>query len=241
MTHILIVEDEPSIAESLVFVLAAEGFGTHWETLASRALAYVGQHQVDLVVMDIGLPDMSGIEACKQLRKHSEVPVIFLTARGSELDRVLGLEIGADDYVVKPFSPRELAARVKAILKRVRPVAIAPTSTALATETVNAGSTPEFVVDAERKTIHYQQQLLNLTRLEFGLLCTLVSQPGRVYSREQLLNSLGISTEAGYDRSIDTHIKTLRAKLRAVSPHAEPIKTLRGFGYAYQPERQACP
>ena len=237
MTHILIVEDEPSIAESLVFVLAAEGFGTHWETLASSALAYVGQHQVDLVVMDIGLPDMSGIEACKLLRKHSEVPVIFLTARGSELDRVLGLEIGADDYVVKPFSPRELAARVKAILKRVRPLTIASAGTTLATDISDAGPIPEFVVDVERKTIHYRQQLLNLTRLEFGLLCTLVSQPERVYSREQLLNSLGISTEAGYDRSIDTHIKTLRAKLRVVSPEAEPIKTLRGFGYAYQPER----
>ncbi len=223
MPLILIVEDEPTIAQSLIFVLESEGFQTHWETLAGKALAYLQQQPVDLLIMDIGLPDMTGIEACKKLRKNSDVPVIFLTARGSELDRVLGLEIGADDYVVKPFSPRELAARVKAILKRVRPVS------------VELAFAAEFVFDGQRKTVHYQQQLLNLTRLEYGLLQALVSQPERVFSREQLLDILGVSVEAGYDRSIDTHIKTLRAKLRAVACDAEPIKTLRGFGYAYQP------
>lgn len=239
MPHILILEDEPSIAESLVFVLQAESFTTHWETLAHKALAYIKVNPVDLIVMDIGLPDTTGFEACKQLRKFSEVPVIFLTARGAELDRVIGLEIGADDYVVKPFSPRELAARVKAILKRTRPLlAVAQDSTPYIATTDNTAPenhTREFVIDDERKIILYRQQPLNLTRLEFSLLQTLVTQPGRVFGRDQLLDALGINPDAGYDRNIDGHIKTLRAKLRAIAPDAEPIKTQRGFGYAYQP------
>lgn len=247
MPHILILEDEPSIAESLVFVLQAEGFSTHWETLAHKALDYLKQNLVDLVVMDIGLPDSTGFEACKQLRKFSEVPVIFLTARGAELDRVVGLEIGADDYVVKPFSPRELAARVKAILKRTRPLlAVAQGSatylaapTITATVAAQATTDNEFVIDNDRKIIFYHQHALNLTRLEFSLLQTLVSQPGLVLSRDQLLNALGINPDAGYDRNIDGHIKTVRAKLRMVMPHAEPIKTQRGFGYAYQPGHES--
>jgi two-component system, OmpR family, catabolic regulation response regulator CreB len=230
MPHILILEDEPSIAESLIFVLQAESFSTHWESLATKALAYVKEQPVDLIIMDVGLPDMTGFEACKQLRKFSEVPVMFLTARGDELDRVVGLEIGADDYVVKPFSPREVAARVKAILKRMRPV-IAANEPLLPSE-----HTREFVIDTERKIIHYQQQLLQLTRFEFCLLQTLIEQPSRVFSRDQLLNAVGVTAEAGYDRSIDGHIKTLRAKLRAINAAADPIKTQRGFGYSYQPE-----
>lgn len=227
MPHILILEDEPSIAESLIFVLESESFTTHWETLATKALLHAKLHSVDLVIMDVGLPDMTGFEACKLLRKFSEVPVIFLTARGAEMDRVIGLEIGADDYVVKPFSPREMAARVKAILKRTRPMPIIAAS--------QREISKEFVIDAERKTAYYHQKLLTLTRFEFCLLDTLVQQPERVFSREQLLDALGISVDAGYDRNIDGHIKTLRAKLRAVTPGAEPIKTLRGFGYSYQP------
>jgi len=230
MPHILILEDEPSIAESLIFVLQAESFSTHWESLATKALAYAKEQQVDLIIMDVGLPDMTGFEACKQLRKFSEVPVMFLTARGDELDRVVGLEIGADDYVVKPFSPREVAARVKAILKRVRPVFTANESPS------TAEILREFTIDAERKTIHYQQQLLPLTRFEFCLLQTLVEQPRRVFSRDQLLNAVGVAADAGYDRSIDGHIKTLRAKLRTINSAADPIKTQRGFGYSYQPE-----
>lgn len=229
MPHILILEDEPSIAESLIFVLQAESFGVHWESLATKALAYAQSQPVDLIIMDVGLPDMTGFEACKQLRKFSEVPVMFLTARGDELDRVVGLEIGADDYVVKPFSPREVAARVKAILKRTRPIAAM-------VEKPTLENLREFVIDAERKTIHYHQQLLQLTRFEFCLLQTLLEQPERVFSRDQLLNAAGVSADAGYDRSIDGHIKTLRAKLRAINADADPIKTQRGFGYSYQPE-----
>jgi two-component system catabolic regulation response regulator CreB len=236
MPHILILEDEPSIAESLIFVLQAESFSTHWESLATKALVYIKEQPVDLIIMDVGLPDMTGFEACKQLRKFSEVPVMFLTARGDELDRVVGVEIGADDYVVKPFSPREVAARVKAILKRMRP-AVAESDLSLINGSLAAPEKQrEFIIDSERKTIHYYQQLLQLTRFEFYLLQTLVEQPGRVFSRDQLLTAAGVTVEAGYDRSIDGHIKTLRAKLRAVSGGADPIKTQRGFGYSYQPE-----
>ncbi len=231
MPHILILEDEPSIAESLVFVLQAEGFNTHWETLASKALAHLSEQPVDLVIMDVGLPDMTGFEACKQLRKFSEVPVMFLTAPGDELDRVVGLEIGADDYVVKPFSPREVAARVKAILKRTRQL-----QTPRVVDSTITSDRAEFAIDHDRKTIAYQQQLLQLTRYEDCLLATLLAQPGRVFSREQLLTAAGVTVDAGYDRSIDSHIKTLRAKLRQINPAAEPIKTQRGFGYCYQPE-----
>jgi len=228
---VLIVEDETSIAESLEFVLQREGFTTHWETQAGRALTYLRERPVALVIMDVGLPDMSGFEACKQLRKFSEVPVMFLTARGAELDRVVGLEIGADDYVVKPFSPREVAARVKAILKRVHPLPeVAPS--AYPAQTMPA----EFVIEDASKTIYFREQLLSLTRFEYLLLHKFVSAPGQVFSREQLLEALGIASDANYDRSIDGHIKTLRAKLRAVAADAEPLKTLRGFGYAYQPD-----
>lgn len=232
MAHILIVEDEPSIADTLLFVLQGEGFSVTWKTLAGDALKLLQSTSVDLVIMDVGLPDLTGFEACKQLRKFSNVPVIFLTARGDELDRVVGLEIGADDYVVKPFSPREVAARVKAILKRVVPVPSAnPTKPMVATSISN-----EFKIDLERLQIFYRQQLLQLTRVEFKLLQTLVEQPQRVFSRDQLLAAIGAAVEAGYDRSIDTHIKTLRAKLRQISAGSEPIQTQRGFGYCYQPE-----
>lgn len=232
MAHILIVEDEPSIADTLLFVLQGEGFSVTWKTLAGEALTLLQTTPIDLVIMDVGLPDITGFEACKQLRKFSNVPVIFLTARGDELDRVVGLEIGADDYVVKPFSPREVAARVKAILKRVIPV---PASTSVQIEPQPEVKS-EFHIDQERLQIFYRGQLLQLTRVEFKLLQTLVEQPQRVFSRDQLLTAMGATAEAGYDRSIDTHIKTLRAKLRSIAADAEPIQTQRGFGYLYQPE-----
>lgn len=232
MAHILIVEDEPSIADTLLFVLQGEGFSVTWKTLAGDALTLLQTTPIDLVIMDVGLPDITGFEACKQLRKFSNVPVIFLTARGDELDRVVGLEIGADDYVVKPFSPREVAARVKAILKRVIPV---PASTSVQIEPQPEVKS-EFHIDQERLQIFYRGQLLQLTRVEFKLLQTLVEQPQRVFSRDQLLTAMGAAADAGYDRSIDTHIKTLRAKLRSIAADAEPIQTQRGFGYLYQPE-----
>ena len=225
MPHILIVEDEAAIADTLIFALQSEGFGTTWLSLGEQALAAQQNQPADLLILDVGLPDISGFEVCKRLRRFSEVPVIFLTARSEEIDRVVGLEIGADDYVVKPFSPREVAARVKAILKRMAPRDPAP-------EIAPSGP---FRVDGERVQIHYHGQLLSLTRHEFRLLQLLLAQPERVFSREQLLDGLGVAPDAGYERSIDSHIKSLRAKLRQVQAAAEPIQTHRGLGYSYSP------
>ena len=224
MPHILIVEDEAAIADTLVYALQAEGFTTTWLQLAEAALELQQRSPADLLIFDVGLPDISGFEACKRLRRFSEVPVIFLTARDAEIDRVVGLEIGADDYVVKPFSPREVAARVRAILKRLLPRgdAVAPSSS----------SSGPFQLDVERARIDYHGQPLALTRHEFRLLQTLLGQPERVFSREQLLDALGVSAEAGYERNIDSHIKSLRAKLRQVSADTEAIRTHRGLGYS---------
>lgn len=226
MATILIVEDEAAIADTLVYALQAEGFSTCWSTLAGEALTLLEREAFDLVILDVGLPDISGFEACKRLRRFSEVPVMFLTARSDEIDRVVGLEIGADDYVVKPFSPREVAARVKAILKRVGPREVVATKP----------SDGPFRLDSERVRIDYHGHALSLTRLEFQLLQCLLSQPERVFSREQLLDALGVAADAGYERNVDSHIKSLRAKLRQIAPQAEPIQTHRGLGYSLKLE-----
>ncbi|SFP30172.1 two-component system, OmpR family, catabolic regulation response regulator CreB [Ectopseudomonas composti] len=225
MPQILIVEDEAAIADTLVYALQAEGFVTQWTSLGGEALTLLENGTFDLTILDVGLPDISGFDVCKRLRRFSEVPVIFLTARSEEIDRVVGLEIGADDYVVKPFSPREVAARVKAILKRVAP-----------REAPAASAPSTFQIDDASFRIHYHGQALSLTRHEFRLLRTLLGQPRRVYSREQLLDALGVASEAGYERNIDSHIKSVRAKLRAIAPSEEPIQTHRGLGYSYEPE-----
>lgn len=224
MPHILIVEDEAAIADTLVFALQGEGFTTTWLSLAEAALQFQQRTPADLLILDVGLPDLSGFEACRRLRRFSEVPVIFLTARDAEIDRVVGLEIGADDYVVKPFSPREVAARVRAILKRTAPRVAEPEP--------EAESRGPFRLDAGRVQIHYHDQPLALTRHEFRLLQALLTRPQRVFSREQLLDALGVPAEAGYERNIDSHIKSIRAKLRQVAPDAEAIQTHRGLGYS---------
>ncbi|MEX5587782.1 two-component system response regulator CreB [Pseudomonas urmiensis] len=224
MPHILIVEDESAIADTLIYALQADGHSTHWVSLGSAAVERQRLQPADLVILDIGLPDISGFETCRQLRRFSEVPVMFLSARDAEIDRVLGLEIGADDYVVKPFSPREVAARVRAILKRMAPRAEA------------ASAATAFQLDTLRMQIVYRGETLVLTRHEFRLLQCLLEQPQRVFSREQLLDALGVAGDSGYERTIDSHIKSLRAKLRLVAADAEPIQTHRGLGYSYSPD-----
>jgi two-component system, OmpR family, catabolic regulation response regulator CreB len=221
MARILIVEDELAIADTLLIALGGEGYLAQRVTLAGEALAALRAGPVDLVILDVGLPDMSGFECCRALRQFSDVPVMFLTARADEIDRVVGLEIGADDYVVKPFSPREVLARVRAILKR--------------SNARGVSGAREFQIDTARLAIHYLGQPLKLTALEFRLLQCLVSQPERVFTREELLAAVGAATDAGYERNIDTHIKALRAKLREIAADREPIQTHRGFGYSYQP------
>lgn len=226
--RILLVEDEPSIAEIVEFALAGEGFQISWRALAGDAEAELLAAPYDLVVLDLGLPDGSGLELLKRIRRHSEVPVTILSARNAELDRVLGLELGADDYVTKPFSPRELAARVKAILKRtIRRDSAAPLSPGRPPAT-NAW----FELDEDRARINFCGGPLELTRYEYLILKTLLAQPERIFSRQQLMDRVWPDPLASFERSVDTHIKTLRAKLREIDPERDPIRTHRGLGYS---------
>jgi two-component system, OmpR family, catabolic regulation response regulator CreB len=220
---ILLVEDDRPIAENVQLALGREGLTCRHLVLAADALGLLRAGGFDLVILDVGLPDGNGFDVCRTLRGFSDVPVIFLTARSDEIDRVVGLEIGADDYVLKPFSPRELAARVKSILRRVRPgePAAAPTG----------GELAFLRVDAERARIYCLGQPLELSRTEYLLLKAMAARPERVFSRAELMSAAGLA-EASLERSVDTHIKGLRAKLAALAPHADPIRTHRGLGYS---------
>lgn len=221
---ILVVEDEPAIADTIQYALESEGFRCLRLEVGAGVVEVLDRQPVALVVLDIGLPDMSGIEVCRRIREKHDVPVIFLTARGGEVDRVVGLELGADDYVTKPFSPRELAARVKAVLRRTQ------RGTAPGTPAPAAGSA--FAHDEERRLITYCGRPLELSRYEYKLLAVLLKKPGRVYSRDQLLELVWDAPEASLDRTVDAHVKNLRAKLREIRPDADPITTHRGMGYS---------
>lgn len=223
---ILIIEDEPSIADSLTYALTSEGFQCHWCVTGQESLAVIEQGKVELILLDVGLPDVNGFDLCKQIRSRWDVPIIFLTARSDEIDRVVGLEIGADDYVTKPFSPREVAARVRAVLRRFQK----PAASVAVPEQVSAVS-EWFDVDEARHAIFYRGQRLNLSRYEFRLLKILVERPGWVFSREQLMEMAWDAPEASMDRTVDAHIKLLRSKLRAVHED-DPIVTHRGVGYS---------
>jgi two-component system catabolic regulation response regulator CreB len=207
---ILIVEDEPAIAENISYALETDGFDVVWCSTGREAREHMAEDGIALVVLDVGLPDGNGFDLCREIRKTSRVPIIFLTARTDEIDRVVGLEIGGDDYVTKPFSPRELTARVKAVLRRFPEVS----------PPANAGL--PFSVDKHRLSIAYYGEPLDLSRYEFRILEVLVSRPGWVFSREQLMNRVWEEPESSLDRTVDTHIKTLRAKLRKARPGVEP-------------------
>lgn len=230
MTKILVIEDEKSIADTIVFALEQEGFECDWVTLGRDALEKQLENLYDFWVLDVGLPDQNGFEVCKQLRKFSEIPVVFLTARDSEIDRIVGLEIGADDYVGKPFSPRELVARVKAILKRTQSAQKMP---AFEDRFKAMG---DFMIDEQSFSILYAGERLPFTRHEYQIFEHLLMHPKQVLSRDQLLNAVGVSADAGYERTIDTHIKSIRAKLRDVNAELDVIKTHRGFGYSFEGE-----
>lgn len=232
--NILIVEDEMAIADTIVYALGTDGMQTVHCTLGQAALDHLRDTRFDLVVLDVGLPDLSGFEVCRRLRTFTDVPVIFLTARHDEIDRIVGLEIGADDYVIKPFSPRELAARVRVILRRFYRTAGSQPAPAPAAAQA-ATTAPGFVLDADGARVSWLGHALDLTRYEFGLLALLVRHPGRIYSREQLMDLVWHEALESADRTVDTHIKTLRAKLRAIDPERDPIRTHRGMGYSLQP------
>ncbi len=226
--RILIVEDEPGIADTLRYALTTDGFDPHWFATGQQALDDAAATAPALVLLDIGLPDINGLEVFKRLReKHPDVPVVFLTARSDEIDRVVGLELGADDYVAKPFSPRELVARVRTILRRAQ----RPAHPGNGNGQPAAAPLP-FAVDTERHQIRFYGKLLELSRYEYGLLRTLVGRPGRVYSRDELLELVWDDPGESIDRTVDAHVKTLRAKLKAIAPNVDPIRTHRGSGYA---------
>ncbi len=219
--RILIVEDEPAIADTIQYALETDGFDTVLLNSGQPVLPYLAEESVDLIILDIGLPDVSGLELCKKIRLACALPIIFLTARSEEIDRVVGLEIGADDYVTKPFSPRELSARVRAVLRRTNgkgPAAFTSSSA--------------FQVDEPRKRISYFGEVLDLSRYEFRLLKTFIERPGQVFSREQLMERAWDEPEASMDRTVDAHVKNLRAKLKVVNPEVDPIVTHRGTGYS---------
>ena len=218
-TSILIVDDEPSIADTLDYALRTEGFRTVCVGLGREALQALHDKDIALVILDVGLPDMNGFDVCRELRRDSDVPVIFLTARADEVDRIVGLELGADDYVAKPFSPREVASRVRAILRRTRQPAPA------------AAEPPRFRIDADGARIACDGTWLTLTRYEYGLLCALLERPGRVLSRARLMELVWSDAEESLERTVDAHVKTLRAKLRAIRGD-DPIETHRGLGYS---------
>ena len=222
MARILVVEDEAAIADAVLYALRAEGYAAEHCLLGRDGLQRLRGDGFDVAILDVGLPDMTGFELCRELRTFSAVPVIFLTARDSEIDRVLGLELGADDYVTKPFSPRELVARVRARLRRA----------AAAQEPASWRTQGAFAHDAAGQRFRYAGAELALTRYEYRLLAALLARPGAILSRERLMADVWQDAPDTVDRTVDTHIKTLRAKLRALAPDADPIQTHRGLGYS---------
>ncbi len=219
--HVLIIEDELAIAETLIYAFKEAGIATTHLLLGGDAVDAFknNQHaQFNFVILDIGLPDITGFDVCKKIRQISTIPILFLTARNHEIDKIVGLEIGADDYVTKPFSPREVVARVNAILRR--------------TEFLSSTKPKGFLVDEHSNRIQFNGQFLTLTRYEFMLLKTLINQPNRVFSRNQLMDLLWVNAEDTFERTVDAHIKTLRAKLRLLDTANTLIVTHRGMGYS---------
>lgn len=216
-TTVLVVEDDPKIAQVLVDYLHAEGFAAGSVANGIDAVKWVRESAPGAMLLDLNLPGLDGIEVCRQVRQFSDVPILMLTARVDEIDRLLGLETGADDYVCKPFSPREVMARVRAHIRRAQG--------RLLPQQV------PWVVDDTQLRISWRGQWLNLTPLEFRMLRLLLNQPGRVFSRAQLLDSAHADLRDVSDRAIDSHIKNLRKKIQAIEPKADCISSVYGVGY----------
>jgi len=224
--HILLVDDESRIQDVVEYALTKEGYQVTCQSNGRSALARLESEKFDLVVLDVMLPDIDGLEVCRTIRKTSKVPILFLSARSDEVDRIVGLELGGDDYLVKPFSPRELLARVRAVLRRF--------------ENGNEPEPPRARVygalelDPERHEARYSGQCVNLTATEFALLLALYERPGIVLSRAQLLDKAYQGDVHITERTLDTHVRRIRAKFRSVG--GDPIATVHGVGYkAFQP------
>ncbi len=218
--QVLIVEDEPKLATLLADYLSQSGFRTHIIDDGRQVIDWIKLESPDLLLLDIMLPGRDGIDLCREIRTFSHLPIIMATARVEEIDRLLGLELGADDYICKPYSPREVVARVKAIFRRLAYVSNA-----------QASNPPLFKVDTEGYQIYFCQQLLDLTPAEFRLLNTFIQHPGKVYSRAQLLNHLYEDHRIVTDRTVDTHIKNLRKKLADIQTEPDMLQSIYGVGY----------
>ncbi|APP07087.1 response regulator [Vibrio harveyi] len=227
-SSVVIIEDESAIADNLIHVLEMDGYHVEWFATAGEGFAFLQHNTAALLVLDVGLPDGNGFELCKAIREFSDIPIIFLTARSDEIDRVVGLEIGADDYVTKPFSPREMLARIKLRIKSKAPVVEHKPEPTLTIEQ------PQFSDDLVAQNFDYGVggQMLRLTAVEFKILDKLISVSSNVLSREQLMIAADMAPEAAYERNIDTHIKAIRNKLKPFEM-SERICTKRGFGYFY--------
>jgi two-component system OmpR family response regulator len=237
---ILVVDDDPHIREVVRFALRKAGFETVEASDGERALVAVTEHAPDLVVLDVVMPELDGTEVCRAIRKTSALPIVFLTSRDDEIDRIVGLELGGDDYVTKPFSPRELVARVRAVLRRVQPAPESAPSTPLAPPTSAAPPSAEvdapevrshgrLSLDAERFVASWDGAEVVLTVTEFQLLAALLGRPGKVYTRDDLMTRAYGQGVVVSDRTIDSHIKRVRKKFQAVG--GDPVETVHGLGY----------
>lgn len=220
---ILCVEDEQAIVLPLRYALEREGWQVVWVAQGQQAIELCQQQTFDFIILDVGLPDINGFDVCKQLRLFCSTPLLFLTARDDEIDRIIGLEIGADDYCTKPFSAREIVSRIKAIWRRMEQ--------AVQTQSTVAPSSSCWQIFPERLSIVYCGQVLQLTRYEYGLLKYLIEHPEQVFSRQQLMNAVWEYPDHSLERTIDTHIKSLRQKIKQITPDDEQIITYRGTGY----------
>ena len=223
--RILVVEDEPMVAEVVQRYLVRDGHSVHLETDGHGALRAVDEFEPDLIVLDLMLPGVDGLDVCREVRARGDTPVIMLTARGEEADRLLGLDLGADDYVTKPFSPRELAARVAAVLRRAG----------------NAGGASDLLrfsdlrIDGRKRRVEGADGAIELTAREFDLLHHLASHPGQVFSREQLLDAVWDYEFAGDSSTVTVHVRRLRTKIEVDASRPRHLKTVWGVGYKFEP------
>jgi DNA-binding response OmpR family regulator len=229
LSTILLVDDEEAIQTLLTYPLERDGYRVVQARDGEEALERFGENDVDLVVLDVMLPKLDGLEVCKRLRAESTVPIIMLTARGDELDKVLGLELGADDYITKPFSIREFRSRVRALLRR----AVAPHLDKQRSKVIEQA---ELRIDVPRRTVEVRRRIVQLTFIEFELLTLLAASPGVVFSRRELLERLRGSADYREPRTIDVHVRHLREKIERDPANPELILTVRGAGYRFQPE-----
>lgn len=220
---ILLVEDEAKIARTVRLYLEQAGYQVAWVQDGALGLPAFRREQPDLIILDLMLPNVDGYDLCRQIRQNSGVPIIMLTARSEEMDRILGLELGADDYISKPFSPREVVARVRAVLRRSR-------GQVQPSQIIRAG---DIVVDLERREVTAAERSLALTPMEFDLLAAFVRHPNQVFSRLQLLDQIQGSAYVGYERAVDQHIKNLRIKLGDDARNPRYIVTVFGVGYKF--------